>query len=90
MTTNRQAYCHLRGHAWMPWGLWRVVMPDLESRFSIAAGNKPVEAMVTKHRNRQCERCGALQAQDGTGQINDEPAVLKSRAGQEEGRDAAV
>lgn len=67
MTTSRQAMCHARGHAWMPWGLWRATLPPMPAAFTPLP--QPVDLEITKIRYRQCERCGAEQSQDGGGAI---------------------
>ena len=63
MTTNREAMCHSRGHAWLPWGLWFAVMPKINYH---AAPSAPVDTSFTvpKYRTRQCERCGAEETHD--------------------------
>lgn len=68
MTTSRQAYCQARGHAWLPWGLWYADPPQFEPMI-FASGTKPCLVEIGKHRQRQCERCGARQTEDGAGNI---------------------
>ena len=71
MTMNRQAMCRQRGHAWMPWGLWEPLQPRTAPTFVAEADAKPIASPIPKHRFRQCERCGAYQAENGAGEISE-------------------